>query len=223
MTADRSVTPSRFDFAFYALVRNLLFALSKLLFRVQVVGREHIPKSGPFIAAPVHRSNLDTPIVGSVIARHMRFMGKAALWSTPASAWLFSALGGFPVDRHDNPAAAVRRAMRLAEAGESLAMFPEGTRRSGHEIGELQDGVAFISVRYQVPIVPIGVAGTEAILPPNAKFPKFKKVVIVIGPPLAPRAIAVARGDRKRAIEAVNDQLRSELKRLYDDAQARLR
>lgn len=221
MTADYPLVPSRFARGLYAVARQLLWWIARVAFRVHRTGLENVPHDGAFIAAFNHRSNLDTPIAGSALVRRVRFMGKAVLFSKPWSSKFFITMGAFPVDREGNPSAALRAALKLAEAGESLAMFPEGRRHAGNEIGELQDGLAFIAVRYQIPIVPVGVAGTEKVLPPNAKFPKFTKVAVVIGPPIIPPVVK-DRADRRTAVAAVNAELRVELQRVFDDARAEL-
>jgi 1-acyl-sn-glycerol-3-phosphate acyltransferase len=217
MTAEVKIDQSRFNRIFYKFIRSSLFGIARVAFRMEVLGRDNIPKTGNFIAAPIHRSNLDTPLVGSTMIRPVRFMGKQALWSKKWSAWFFSSLGGFGVDREGNPSAALRTALRLAQGGESLAIFAEGTRASGDKIGELQDGVAFIAVRAQIPVVPIAISGTEEILPPHAKFPKFKKAVILIGKPIAPRP-AADREARRIAMKQLNEELRAALQDLFDEA-----
>ena len=79
-----------------------------------IEGRQHIPKSGAFVLAPIHRSNMDTPIASCLTRRRMRFMGKDTLWKGRALSWFWSSLGGFPVSaghcRSRGPAAVHRRA-----------------------------------------------------------------------------------------------------------------
>ena len=93
----------------YSLVRNLLLGLCKLWFRVTVSGREHLPPSGPYIIAPVHRSNIDTPLSAFVTRRRVRFMGKDSLWKQKQIGAFLSLLGGFPVTRGTADLEALKR------------------------------------------------------------------------------------------------------------------
>lgn len=77
----------------YVLVRDLLLVLSKIYFRVTVSGRENLPRSGAYIIAPVHRSNIDTPLSAFVTRRRVRFMGKDSLWKNKYAGAFFSLLG----------------------------------------------------------------------------------------------------------------------------------
>jgi len=82
----------------YRVLRSIVLALCKLLFRLRVEGRENFP-SGPFILSPVHRSFIDTPIAGMSTSRRLRFMGKESLWESRPLGALLTVLGGFPVER----------------------------------------------------------------------------------------------------------------------------
>lgn len=80
---------------FYWLIRSLIKVFCRIYFRLGVYGRENIPQSGAFILAPIHRSNVDTPIVSVVTKRRLRFMGKDSLWKVKPVGAVLSALGGF--------------------------------------------------------------------------------------------------------------------------------
>lgn len=208
----------RSELAFYAFARGLVEVVCRLLWRARVLHRERLPADGPYILAPSHRSNLDTPFMGLVTRRRVRFMGKAELWSKPWSARFLTALGGFPVDRGAADRTALRIAADVIEGGEPLVVFPEGTRRRGPLIEDLHDGVAYVAARCRVPIVPVGIGGSEEILARGRKLPRLKRVVLVVGEPLHPPA-----GDgpvRRGAVTALTEQLRTELQTVFDEAQA---
>jgi 1-acyl-sn-glycerol-3-phosphate acyltransferase len=190
----------------------------RVLWRARVLHRERLPAGGAYILAPSHRSNLDTPFMGLVTRRRIRFMGKAELWSKAWSARLLSALGGFPVDRGAADRTALRKATAVIEGGEPLVVFPEGTRRRGPLIEDLHDGVAYVAARCRVPIVPVGIGGSEEILARGRKLPRLRRVVLVVGEPLDPPA-----GDgpvRRGAVAALTEELRTELQMVFDEAQA---
>ena len=64
----------------YWIARVAVYGFCRLWTRVEVDGRENVPATGPFVLAPVHRSNMDTPFASCVTRRRLRFMGKDTLW-----------------------------------------------------------------------------------------------------------------------------------------------
>lgn len=211
---------TRGDRLVYRCTRRLIIVVSKVLFRVEILGKEHLPTSGACVVAPVHRSNLDTPILAWITTRRLRFMGKDSLWKTKFGNWFLTALGGFPVARGTADREALRACQAIIERGEPLVMFPEGTRRSGETIGELFDGPAFVAARTGVPIVPIGVGGSERVMPKGSKLLRPKKVVLVIGPPIQPPVSSTGRVPR-RVVRELTEELHGTLQALFDDAQHR--
>ena len=79
---------------------------------------------------------------------------------------------------------ALERCQSVLAGGEPLVMFPEGTRRSGPRSPSIRDGVAYLSLRMGVPIVPVGIGGSERAMPRGASFPRPSRVNVVIGPPV---------------------------------------
>lgn len=194
--------------------------IARTYFRATVKGQEHVPASGAFIISPNHRSNLDSPAVALVTKRRMRFMGKESLWKRKWSAWYFTTAGGFPVERATADRAALPACLEVLDRGEPLVLFPEGTRQSGPEIVEMFDGPAWLAARAQVPIVPVGIGGSEKMMGKGAKFPRPSKLAVVIGEPIvAPPKTESGRVPRK-AVRDLTEQLRDDLQRLFDEAQA---
>ena len=188
---------------------------------MSVEGLENVPKTGAFVVAPVHRSNVDTPIVAIVTKRRLRYMGKDSLWKKPAFAWMLSALGGFPVSRGSADREALKRCVEVLQGGEPLVLFPEGERKSGLEVQPLFDGAAYVAGRADVPILPVGIGGSEAAMPKGAKFVYPKKVYVIIGEPIR---VPVGENGRvpRNAVRQTSDDLRKILQDLYDRAQARV-
>ena len=113
----------------YQVARLLLLALAGAFWRIRVEGRENIPKTGPFVVAPVHRSNIDTVLMPFVTRRQMRYMAKDSLWKHGWSARLLTALGGFPVNRESADRESLRRASRRCSAGRASSFFPREPAR----------------------------------------------------------------------------------------------
>jgi len=180
---------TRLQRATWRVARVMMTTAAKIWFRYEVHGRENLPTSGAFIVSPNHRSNLDTPLLPVIGKEPIRFMGKASLWEAGRFAdWFLTMLGGFPVERETADRSAMRLAEDILERGETLVMFPEGTRREGPivESENMHDGPSFVSGRQQVPIVPVGMAGSEEAMPVGKKMVYPRKVVFVIGEPIAP-------------------------------------
>ena len=208
---------------FYALIRGAIHLFSRLWFRLEIVGQEHIPASGPFNVAPVHRSNLDTPVISAITHRRLRYMGKESLWKTRFGAWFFTSLGGFPVERGTADRNALRACQAVLERGEPLVMFPEGTRQFGPVVQPelMHDGPAFVASRAKAPILPVGIGGSERAMPKHGKFVRPTKMTIVIGPLIPAPAGTDGGRTPRRAIAETTEQLRSEIQRLFDEAQRR--
>ncbi|MGI8797620.1 MAG: lysophospholipid acyltransferase family protein [Acidimicrobiia bacterium] len=203
---------------FYRVAHALVLTPFKLLFRVRVHGREKVPRSGAFVVAPSHRSLMDIFFTAYITRRRIRFMAKQELFAKPFLAWLLTAGGGFPVDRGSADRAALRAAQQALEGGEPVAIFPEGTRNHGPEIGPLFDGAAYLAARLRVPVVPVAIGGSEEILPSGKVLPRLRRVAIVIGEPILPPH----HGGRvrRREVAEMTEQLRVELQKCFDDALA---
>ncbi len=200
----------------------ILIPITRVYTRMTINGREHIPKTGPFVLAPVHRSYVDTPIAGCVTTRRLRFMGKDTMWNNRQFGWLLSALGAFPVTRGTADREALARCIAVLDRGEPLVLFPEGERKSGPEIQPLFDGAVYVAVKAGVPIVPVGIGGSEKVMPKKAKFVYPRKVHVEIGPPI-PAPVAPSGGRVPRHVYKEQSQvLHAELQRLFDLAMERV-
>lgn len=204
----------------YSLVRDLLWILSKLWFRVSVSGREHLPKSGAYIIAPVHRSNIDTPLSSFITRRRVRFMGKDSLWKQKQIGAFLSLLGGFPVTRGAADFEALKRCVAVLDGGEPLVMFPEGTRQSGALLHPLFEGPAYVALKRGVPIVPVGIGGSERVMRKGSKMIWPRKCHVTIGAPLAVEHGGSGRVDRERMTQ-ITAELAQRLQAVFDDARQR--
>jgi 1-acyl-sn-glycerol-3-phosphate acyltransferase len=181
-----------------------------------------VPSTGPFVLAPVHRSFIDFGIVSGVTRRQMGYMGKESLWNSKLLGWFISILGAYPVNRGAPDREALRRTLAVLERGEPLVLFPEGTRRAGPVIDHLAEGAAFVASRASVPIVPVGIGGSERALPKGKRIPRPVKIHVIVGEPLVPAPIAEgARHPSRRAVKELTIQLQGVLQGLFDRAQRR--
>ena len=110
----------------------------------------------------------------------------------------------------------------MLEQGEPLVLFPEGERKSGPLVQPLFDGAAFVAVKAGVPIVPVGIGGSERAMPKGAKFISPRKVHVAIGSPLQTTTVTGSPKAQRDAARQVTIELHAELQRLFDIAQARV-
>lgn len=213
--------PTRFRIALYRGIAAFLVVVARLWCRIRVIGAEHIPVGEPFILAPVHRSNIDFGLVVSCTGTRLprlRFLAKDTLWRGFFGK-IWTALGAIPVHRGTPDRDALTACIEVIRAGEPLVIFPEGTRQSGPVVQELFDGPAYVQGRTGVPIIPVGIGGSEAAMPRGSKFIRPHKVVLVIGEPLpAPEANEAGRVPR-RAVRERTEELHRVLQALFDSAQ----
>lgn len=212
-----AVANSRAGGAVYELARFLITNVLYRWFRLVHRGRANLDVEGPLILAPVHRSNLDAPLLAALATRRTKSLAKRSLFSVKPVGWIMSALGGFPVDRGAADRDALRAAQELLEAGEAMIVFPEGTRQTGQQVGEVFDGAAFLASRTGAKVVPVGIAGTEDAMPPGARIPRRQKVAIVAGEPMDP---PVPAGKRLTLSErrAYTADLQARLQQVFDEA-----
>jgi 1-acyl-sn-glycerol-3-phosphate acyltransferase len=204
----------------YQAVRGLIQVVAKLVWRVGFEGKEHVPAEGAFILAPVHRSFIDFGLVSGVTRRKMHYMGKESLWKSRALGWFITTLGAYPVNRGTADRESYRRSLDLLRGGEPLVLFPEGTRRTGPVIEHLSDGAAHMASQAGVPIVPVGIGGSERALPKGKRLPRPVKIQILVGPPLAPPPVPEGKSHpSRRAVHDLTLELQATLQDLFDRAQ----
>jgi 1-acyl-sn-glycerol-3-phosphate acyltransferase len=151
------------------------------LFRLRARGREHLPPGG-YVLAANHNSNFDPWPLGLPLfpRRYLRFMAKSELFWTPFKQFA-TAAGAFPVRRGQADTEAIDTAVRLAQAGHIVVMFPEGTRRKKglrkRYEAKAHTGAARIALEAGVPLVPAGIVGTD-------RLGRLARLRVTYGPPV---------------------------------------
>lgn len=205
---------------FYRVGWLLARGLAGLYCRVEIHGREHLPVDGAYVLAPVHRSYVDFLLAAIAGRRRAHFMAKEEIFRDDWTGRFLRGIGAFPVNRRGADRVALRTCEELLAAGQPVVMFPEGRRQSGPRVTECLEGPAFVAARQRVPIVPVGIGGSDRVMPIGTKMIYPRKVHIVIGPPLHPNVERPGRVPRAE-VRALTGELRAEVQRLYDDAQRR--
>ena len=192
----------------YRALKPVAVALMRLLFRLEVHGREQVPAAGPLLLVSNHVSLLDPPIVGGASPRDLHFMAKEELFGIPLLGWLIRRLNARPVKRDGSDGRALKTALRLLREGRALLVFPEGTRGVEGRLGEGKPGVGMLAVMSGATVVPVHVSGSGRALPAGRVVPRPAKVRVRFGPPLHFKA-AGAEERKERYREATREMMRA--------------
>ncbi|MCI8273765.1 MAG: 1-acyl-sn-glycerol-3-phosphate acyltransferase [Clostridia bacterium] len=160
-----------------AIVKLAIYLFFKIVYRVKVIGTENIPKdkTKPLIYCGNHRSYSDPPLMVVTAKRHVRFLAKEELRKNPFFAFLGVVFGGIYVKRDSKDVTALKTTLKALKNGESIALFPEGTRNGVEKGQKAKDGAAFFAVKTGAQVIPVGISGGEK---------PFKKMYIKYGKPL---------------------------------------
>lgn len=150
------------------MLLNLIKLIARVYFRTfydfKAEGLENIPKTGALIIAGNHLSNADPPAIGSFagLVRDSRFVAKKELFSVPGLGWFFRRSGYIPVDRARTIGdfGALKEVVHALEQGQSVVMFPEGTRSKTGKPQKPKSGIGFLVYKTGAPVLPVKVEGT---------------------------------------------------------------
>jgi 1-acyl-sn-glycerol-3-phosphate acyltransferase len=190
----------------------------RLAFRPTVEGLENVPARGGAVLAANHLSVADEYIMGAVVPRHIAFWAKSEYFSgTGVSGFamrsLMRGLGAIEVNREGGRAAltALDAAIPALRGGDLVGVYPEGTRSPDGRLYRGRTGAARLALLAEVPIIPIGVIGTEKVQPIGAKIPKLGgKVTIRFGKPMDFTSAAMDSAN----LRAITDELMSTIQGL---------
>lgn len=166
--------------AMIAVIRSLF----KLVMKMEVVGLENFPPQGQVILAANHVTNFDVFPMQFALPRPIFFMGKAELFRNPLLDVLLRNLSGFPVNRGEKDQWAMRHAAKVLKRGQTLGIFPEGTRSQGKGLAVAKTGAARLAIEANCPIVLVAVTGSDQFF---KRFPHRTRVQIKFLPPLSPK------------------------------------
>jgi len=197
----------------YWIVKGLLTPIIRVCVRVRVEGREHVPKRGAVILASNHRSFLDSIFIPLVLRRRVTFVAKAEYFDNAKTAWFFRSCGQIPIRREGGSASerALASATEVLRAGKVFAIYPEGTRTRDGLLHRGHTGIARLALCGNVPIVPIGLIGSDDVQPVDSRLPKmFRTVTVRFGEPIDSARYAGREHDRM-ALRELTDEVMFEI------------
>ena len=166
--------------ALIALMRSLF----SLVMEMDVKGLENFPREGPVVLAANHVTNFDVFPMQFALPRPIFFMGKAELFKNPLMDLAIRNLSGFPVNRGETDVWAMRHAAKVLAHGQTLGMFPEGTRSKGRGLKVAKTGSARLAIEAHCPILPMAIVGSDQFF---KRFPRRTRVQITLLQPLLPK------------------------------------
>ena len=184
------------------LYKFLYFLLSKLfraLYRVRVEGLENEPKDGALLICANHTSFRDILVLGVTMRhRQIRFCAKAELFKVPILRHLIKALGAFPLHRGQADTAAFKTAINLLEGGESVGLFPQGTRYAGKVPApeQFRNGAGMIAYRAKANVLPV------LIYNKGFRVRPFRRTYIKIGKPIPYEELGFVNGGKTEFVAA---------------------
>jgi 1-acyl-sn-glycerol-3-phosphate acyltransferase len=175
----------------YSILHAVVPPVAKLIWRPTVTGLDNVPRTGPVILASNHLSFADSLVIPIVAPRKVVFLAKSDYFAgggvkgTLQKAW-FEGMGLIPVDRDDSRAAiaSLDTALEVLGRGEAFGIYPEGTRSRDGRLYRGRTGVAHLALTAGVPVVPVGLTGTEKLQPIDSRLPRVVPVTVRFGTPI---------------------------------------
>lgn len=161
----------------FAITHVFYMIRFKLVYRLEVHGKENIPKSNEFIVAANHLSTLDPPLMCAVMNRPVAYMAKKELFVNPFMRWWLNWLGAFSVDREHLGVSTIKTVLTIKKTDWVLGIFPQGTRQEPGKISNITKGFASLAKSTKCGILPVGIVGTQEV----KRIPFSGKIIVKIG------------------------------------------
>lgn len=152
--------------------------------RLRVEGVENIPREGGAVLAANHQSFVDILMLGGYVPRHVAFVARDTLANWAWLGYTMRQCGAMLVKRGTSDRKALRAMTQHLELGDTVAIFPEGTRTNDGRLLEFKGGALLAARMAKVPIVPVGIRGAIEAWPRGRSIPYPKKIGLRFGPPI---------------------------------------
>lgn len=173
---------------FYTVIYSVFARLVRGVFRIKIIGAENEPQEEcGLIVCGNHLSFADPVIIGASLTRQVHFLAKRELFKVPLLGRLIRAFGAYPISRGSADVGAIKKTIELANSGECVGIFPQGTRCMGvaPTVESARSGIGMVSVHTDAPILPV------AIVTKKYKVRPFCRTRIVIGKPITKNELAI--------------------------------
>jgi len=196
----------------YFIIKNFILGpILQILFRPWVKGVKNVPNAGGAILASNHLSFSDSIFLPLKVKRPVTFLAKSDYFTGKGVKgalirWFFKATGQLPIDRSGGKASedSLNTGLGVLERGLLLGIYPEGTRSPDAKLYRGRTGIARMVLEAKVPVIPVAMIDTEKVQPIGSKYPKIRRVGVVIGEPMDFTRFAGMEGERA-VLRAVTD------------------
>lgn len=193
---------------FYRAIKAFFIPITKLIFRVKVVGIDNVPKDKPFMLCCNHTSMLDIVLLIAFCPRAISFMAKKEIFKVPVLSGIFKKMGAFPVDRGGRDITSIRHSMKIIEDGNVLGIFPEGKRYRQGPMREVKTGCAFIASKTGADVLPVCIYK-------EGKAHPFRKVTLRFGEVIPNDALCDGKPTKEKLIE-MSDIIHKSILKLWE-------
>ncbi len=197
--------------------RHLVTGASKAIFvmvgvRVNVQGIDNLPPDNCIVVAN-HASYVDGMLLNGYLPSRIGFVIKGEMRDIPVAHFLLRRTGSKFVERKEAVGSSrdARRMVKAAVGGESLGFFPEGTFIKEPGVGRFRAGAFVAAIKGSIPVVPVAISGTRAMLPAGRLLPKRVDLTIDILPAISPgdddygNSKALAESARQRILAVLDE------------------
>ena len=191
--------PSRWNEACFRAFRLSIGTLLRLWFRLRVEGAP--PANGPYVLAVNHTSFIDPMVLGAVTRARIVYLMTEVVWRSRGLGWFYRWNRTIPIHVRGGNREALRAARAVLQQGRVLGIFPEGglSRDGLPMLGN--PGAVSLVLQQNVPIVPVGIVGAHAAMPPGARWPRPRRITIRFGEPILSAELdALGGGDRRQRL-----------------------
>lgn len=158
-----------------SIIKKLIYAFYRVLFRIEKVNEENVPMEGPIIICANHLNYWDAVGLVTATKRRINFIAKEDLFNNGFLNWIAHVFDVIPIKRGMRDMEAMKRCLSSLKKGIALGIFPEGTRKGLEKGAKVQNGAAYMALKTKAKVVPVGIQGT---------FRPFTKVTLNYGEPI---------------------------------------
>jgi 1-acyl-sn-glycerol-3-phosphate acyltransferase len=165
------------------ILRQVIGFSSRVLWKIEFVGLENVPKDGGLIIAANHQTYIDPFWLSLPIKRPTRYLAWSAAFSWPLVGKCLTWFGAWPLALEGSDPAAIRRSLQWLRDGGAVVIFPEGGRStSTGALDRFKAGAVRLALEANVPILPVTIRGGNHVWPRGWRLPHLGKVVVVYHP-----------------------------------------